>query len=79
MRSSEHRAWHIVGPQPPELSGASLTLLDVAVGPRAAFKPAVPLVVKQLSLPAHRALLPGNSVQVENASVGGRAGAQLRG
>ena len=58
---------------------APLTLLDVTVGRRAALNPAIPLVVEQLLLPAHQVLLPGDTVELQDAHVGGRAGAQLRG
>lgn len=68
-----------LAPQPQGLAWVSLTRLDIAVWHRAAFKPAVPLVAGQLLLPAHRVLRPGNSIQVKDARVGSRAGAQLRG
>lgn len=69
MRSSEPRA---SSPRP-SASGTrwvSLTLLDVAVWQRAAFKAAVPLVAERLLLPAHGVRRPGNSIQVQDARVG---------
>lgn len=53
-----------------QLTWASLTLLNVTIVQWAAFKPAVPLVVEQLLLPAHCILLPGNTIQVRGARVG---------
>lgn len=48
-----------------------LTLPDVTVGHGAALQPAILLVVKQLLLPAHRVLLPGDAVELQDAHMGG--------
>lgn len=42
-----------------------LTLLNITIWHQATFKPAIPLVVERLLLPAQSILLPRNTIQVE--------------
>lgn len=56
-------------PQLSEPGWASLTLFNVTIWRQATFKPAIPLVVERLLLPAHSILLPGNTIQVEGPRV----------
>lgn len=48
-----------------EQGWVSLTLFNITIWHQTTFKPAIPLVVEQLLLPAQSILMPRNTIQVK--------------